>query len=223
MNANREGYEPLFSSKEGLFLLAEELKQPLTAIAQSAEINHDAVITRQARQALQTIDGILIGEQIAHGQRHLTLQPLHVGSVMTDVSRDMQSTIQDRHVRAQLQLKRGLSLIDADRTVLQHLLKSIWGVMLAMTDKASEPEIAFSAKQTRFGVRISLKSPSVDLSGLQVSHFKADSTQPLRQLAGSGADMLVALQLNSLLRSKMTLSKHSISVTLAPSTQLALV
>ncbi len=222
MDKRLEGRGPgLSSSKDSLFLLAQELKHPLTAIAQASELGNSELVRQQAQRALRTLDAIVLGEQVAAGQVGLDLKPLQIGSVMVDVHQQIQPMLKTRSINAEISLRRGLALIDSDRLVVSTILTSLWHVMISAV--GSSTDISFSAKSYKGGVRVSLSSKSAKLSGLNKPRTNLHSSQPIKELASGAGDFLAASQLASLLGTKLTASPKSIGVLLPKSSQLTLV
>ena len=222
MKSRQEGSQPRSTvGVDSLFLLAEELKQPLIAITHASEQHDHEAARLQAERALRTLDAIILGEQLASGQVELDLQPLHIGSVMVDVQQRLAPALKQRSIDAELSLRRGLALIDTDKRVVSSILTSLWQIMLSSVGSAAN--VTFTAKGYKGGIRVAISSPEAQLDGLNAPRISPQSAQPLKDLAGSGGDFLAATQLAELLGTKLTTSKRSIGVLLPKSSQLSLV
>lgn len=215
------------SSKDLLHLLGEELKQPLVAISQVAELQGSSeAIHAHARQALHTIDTILLYQRYASGQLSLQLEPVHVGATMQAVAKTMEPLMRANGCHASIVVMHGLRPVDVDRKLFVSALQSLWQAFLG-TLQGDEAHVVCEAKRTPRGVYVSVHSVNADLSAVHLAQKNNMSAQPITGLAGSSADLLAAQGMFTLLGSKLnkttTKYSHGFGVTLAPSRQLQMV
>lgn len=209
-----------------LQLLGEELKRPLTHIMQLAELgDRDHMIRAQAERALRTIDNVLLYKRLATGQLELQLEPVHVGSIMTDVLQIVRPHMAMSGCRSELAILTTLQPVAADRKVLRHVLIGLWQAFIVGSKNATV--ISCSAKRVTHGVRITLSSDEMAFEGLSLAKVNFKSTQPVLELAGAATDLLVAKNILELSGSKLTISRlkgsNGIGVTLPISRQLQFV
>ncbi len=204
-----------------LALLGEELKQPLVAIAQMAELDESEEIQMQAKRALRTIDNVLLHRRIQTGQTMLQLEPVHVGSTMQAVQQEMKPLLKQQGCRTELHIRSGLQPVDVDRRVLHGMLQSLWQAFgSAIVD---EDTINCSARKTKAGIRVTLTSDSADLKAVHFSKANVYSSQPLTAFAGPAADFLTAKELANILGVRISKTANSIGMTLPVSKQLQMV
>lgn len=204
-----------------LALLGEELKQPLVAIAQIAELQKSEQITEQAKRALRTIDNVLLHRRIQNGQMTLELEPVHVGSEMRDVHESMKQLFWQQGCKTELKIRQSLQPVDVDRRVLRGLLESLWQSFSSSIE--SDELVTCRAQQTTDGIRVTMSSPHAKLQNVHFAKTNARSIQPIAAFAGPAADLLTARELSTLLNAKITKSARSIGVTLPVSKQLQMV
>lgn len=207
-------------------MLGEELKRPLTHISQLAQLGgHDHMIQAQVQGALHTIDSVLLYKRLASGQLELHLEPVHVGSVMSDVMQVVAPQMALNGCRSELDIATALQPVDADRTVLLHALISLQ--MAYITSSKNASLIVCSAKRVPEGVRITLRSDEVPFETLSFEKANLSSSQPMQSLAGAATDLLVARGILDLAGSRLTISRfkdtNGIGVTLPISKQLQFV
>jgi hypothetical protein len=208
-------------SNQLLTLLGEELKQPLVAIAQLAELQSSGDIKIQANKALRTIDNVLLHRSIASGQVALRLEPVHVGSAMESVRQTMQPFMKQQGCRTELRVQKSLQPVDVDKQLLTGVVESLWQAF-ASTLKGPA-DIVCRANKTSRGIRVSLSSASAELGDVHFARTNHTSSQPISAFAGPATDFLTAQQLCHLLGATLTKSANSIGVTLPPSRQLQIV
>ncbi len=215
------------SSKALLHLLGEELKQPLVAITQIAELQGlDEGIYAHAKQALHTLDNVLLYQRYSSGQLSLQLEPVHVGATMHAVAKNMEPLMRINGCHVSIVVKHGLRPVDVDRTLFASALQSLWQAFIGSL-QSGESHVICEAKRTPRGVYVSVHSEQADLSNVTLTQSHKLSIQPITGLAGPSADLLAAQGMFSLLGSKInktaTSYSHGFGVTLAPSRQLQMV
>jgi hypothetical protein len=214
------------SAKELLLLLGEEIKQPLVAIAQLAEIQSGNDIQAHAAKALKTIDNVLLYQRIHSGQTALQLQPVHIGSTIQEVAHSMEPIMKAAGCRTELIIQHGLSPVDADRRLLSSALQSLWQAFLG-TIQTDHAEIICRAKKTPQGVRVSLHSKQASIDDLHFAKSNSASSQPLTGIAGPATDLLTANGMFELLGAELTKSStpslSGIGATLIISKQLQMI
>lgn len=214
-------------SHELLLLLGEELKQPLVAISQLAEMNDGdgSDVKAHAKSALTTIDNILLYQKVASGQTSLKLEPVHVGSTMHEVAHAMQPIMRAAGCRTEIIIQHGLSPVDVDRRLLKSALQSLWQGFLGTVAESSD--VVCRARRTPAGIRLSLHSAGASIDELHFTKSNPTSSQSLSGVAGSGADFLTAQGIFALLGGELNKSSAKklagIGVTLKVSRQLQMI
>lgn len=214
-------------SRELLLLLGEELKQPLVAIAQLAELQAEAgsEMHAHARQALRTIDNILLYQRAHSHQLALRLEPVHLGSAIADVAHELSPLMRAAGCRTELHIQHGLAPVDVDRQLLTSGLQSLWQAFLGTLQASSS--IICQARRTPQGIRLSLHSDGSTLESLHLSSMRRTSMQPVAAVAGPATDLLVAQGIFELLGSGLTKTvsgeRVGLGATLRPSKQLQMV
>ena len=206
-----------------LLLLNEELKQPLIAISQLAEINggDEAVqaISVQSKRALRSIDNIMLYRRICSGQIKLHFEPTHIGETARQVSITMNDMLTQQACTSRLILQNELGVMNADKRIVRAILESLWqGLALA---SSGEDQILCSAKRLQSGIRVSLRLKNDDLSGISMV-LSGNSMQPVKGLAGPSADLIAARELCRVAGLTLTKTGKSIGVTIPFSQQLQL-
>jgi len=209
-----------------LQLLGEELKRPLTHIAQLSQLGgKDHIIHIESQRALRTIDTVLLYKRLATGQLEMKLEPVHVGSVLAEVLHVVKPQMAISGCQSELSINASLHPVSADRTVLLHALVSLWQAYIASAKDATR--INCEAKSVRGGVRITISSDEVAFHSLSFAKANRKSKQPVSELAGAATDLLVARGIFALSGNKLTIShlktSSGIGVTLPISKQLQFV
>ncbi len=214
--------------QELLLLLGEELKQPLVAIAQLAELQAEkgTAVHAHAQKALKTIDNMLLYQRIHTGQTALQLEPVHVGSTIQEVMHTMEPIMRAAGCRTEIVIQHGLRPVDVDRRLFSSALQSLWQAFLG-TVQTENAEIICKASKTPRGIRVSLHSTAAVIGDVRFARPNSASTQPLSGVAGPATDLLTAHNMFTLLGSELTKSFSStttgIGVTLPISAQLQMV
>jgi hypothetical protein len=204
-----------------LSLLGEELKQPLVAIAQLAELQSSQDISIQARRALRTIDNVLLYRRVTSGQIELELEPVHVGSAIQEVQQRMKPLIFQQGCKVELHISNSLQPVDVDRRLLTGVVESLWQAVVAIVP--SQSILQCYAKKTKKGIRVSLGCASATFEDVHFKRANSESSQPLTAFAGPSTDFITAQQLCRLLGAEITKSTQGIGVTFTPSRQLQMV
>ena len=207
-------------------LLGEELRRPLTHIHQLAQLgNRDHMIQAQVQRALRTIDNVLLYKRLATGQLELQLEPVHVGSIMSDVLQLIGPQMALSGCRSELAIHSTLQPVTTDRKVLLHALVGLWQAYIVSAKDATM--ITCGAKRVSGGVRITLSSDGATFEGLSLARANMKSAQPITELAGAATDLLIAKNILKLAGSRLTVSRlhhtNGIGVTLPISKQLQFV
>ena len=209
-----------------LFLLSEELKQPLVSIAQIAELEDGgAMIHAYAQKALRTIDSVLLYHGLSSGQISMKLEPVHVGGTAQAVAEVMGPLMRAQACTAELDIQSSLQTADIDRKLLLSALQSLWQAVLGSLDSPSR--IVCRVQKISKGVRLSVLSPAAQLDNLRLREHSKFSSQPITALAGSSADLLTASSMFELAGARVTKTASKdmkgLGVTLRLSKQLQLV
>ncbi len=218
--------EHQYSNSDVLFMLGEELKKPLTVIKALAETNASSDIQMEARRALRTIDNVLLYQQLSSSQISLDLEPVHVGSTLTQVAANLEPLSLLRGCETEVYIQSGITTVDADANVLKSGIESLWQAMLAMAQRPSP--LNWYVYRSKKGIRIAITNNSVDLSKVKFnSNNFGKSRQPFAGLSGPATDLITASGMFDLLGSKVTKTHrqntNGFAVTLPISPQLALV
>jgi hypothetical protein len=212
-----------------VFMMGEELKKQLTAIKILAE-NESGLnsIGLEARKALRTIDNLLIYQQFSSEQTNLVLEPIHIGSTLTDVAHDLRPLSIEFGCETEVFIQSGISTVDVDSSVLRSGIESLWQAVLGMTEHPSP--LSWHVYRTSQGIRLAVVNNSIDLSKVKLNRsgsHAGKSRQPFAGIAGPATDLVTANGLFDLIGSKVTKvtkeGQHGLAVTLRPSAQLMLV
>lgn len=180
--------------RESFLLLGEELKIPLVSILHEAELGRaSSQVDAHARQALRTIESLLLYQRVCSGQLALNFEPVHVGSTMQEVASKMKPLMHHNNCRLRLDVQHGLHPVNADRRFLEAALLSLWQGFVTTIDEGSE--IVCQARRAKNGVRLSLLSQSTTLETVHFSHINVSSAQPLAHAEGTSLDLMTAQQL----------------------------
>jgi K+-sensing histidine kinase KdpD len=215
-----------FDEDNLVFMMGEELKKPLTAIQALAESNSESQTIRlEARRALRTIDNVLLYQQLAADQLSMQFSPVHIGSTLTNVARDLQPLSIERGCETEVFIQSGIATVDSDPRVLKSGIESLWQAVLGMTERPSP--LVWKVYRAPQGIRIAVINNSVDLSKVHLSKInKTKSKQPFAGIAGPGTDLVAARGIFDLLGSNISKihkeGQHGLAVTLPISKQLAL-
>jgi hypothetical protein len=212
-----------------VFMMGEELKKPLTAIKLLAENSSDShAIGLEARRALRTIDNLLIYQQLSSNQTKLELEPIHIGSTLTDVAHDLKSLSTEFGCETEVFIQSGISTVDVDGSVLRSGIESLWQAVLGMTERPSP--LSWHVYRTSQGIRIAVVNNSLDLSKVNLGKSGMNagkSRQPYAGIAGPATDLVTARGLFNLVGSRVSKvnrqGQQGLAVTLRPSAQLMLV
>lgn len=206
-----------------LYMLGEEVKQPLIAISQLSELKDKGeLINVQAKKALRTIDNILLFNRINSGQTALSLEPVHVGSTIADVAYDMEPLMRQAGCQTEIRIQKSLSPIDVDRQVFRGAVQGLWQALLSTMP--SNSNVRCTAQKTSDGVRLSLTSRDAVVENLSLKNANYNSLQPITAIAGPASDLLAARGMFSVLGGELTKTEGTrlsgFGVTLKTSQQL---
>jgi hypothetical protein len=212
-----------------VFMMGEELKKPLTIIKLLADNNPDnSAIGLEARRALRTVDNLLLFQQLSTDQTSLLLEPVHVGSTLTQVANDLNPLSIEFGCETEVFIQSGITTVDVDSSLLKSGIESLWQAMLGMTEKPSP--LSWHVYKTQSGIRIAVVNNSVDMSKISLKRsgsVAGTSRQPFAGIAGPATDLVTAKGLFNLLGADLAKvikdGKHGLAVTLNASRQLELV
>lgn len=211
-----------YKAKDLLFLLGEEIKQPLVAISQLSEMNGDEGVNIHAKKALRTIDNVMLYQQVNSGQRALKLEPVHVGSAMQEVSVAMQPLMRSSGCRTEMIIQHSLSPVDVDRRLLHGALQSLWQALLGTMHAPAE--VVCRAHRTSKGIRLSMLSVGAQVGSMSLKNTNLNSSQPITSVAGPATDLLTAHGMFNILGGNLTKTSgkklSGFGVTLKTSKQL---
>ncbi len=187
---------------ELLYLLGEQLKNPLVQIAQLSELgDKDQMIHAQAQRALNTIDTVLLYRRFATGQTKLRFEPVHVGSAISQVATLIEPQMQMFGCRAEFDIQQSLGLVDVDRQLLKRALLSLWQAFISTAKDTTI--IRCGAHKTARGIRVTISGNGEGFDVVSLAKVNTKSTQPLTSFAGPAADLLAARGMFSLAGSTM--------------------
>ena len=220
--------ESMFSEDKVVFMLGEELKQPLIAIKSLAENTENTAIQLEAQRALRSIDNLLYYQQVARKQQSLNFTTVHVGEAFTDVARNLRPLSLERGCETEITIQSGIAPVYADPTALRLGIESLWQAIIAMTSKPSP--LNWNMYRNDKLVRIVVINASLDLAKV---HFRKEtprhifSKQPFSSIAGPATDLLTSHGIVTMLGGKVSKVRREgmsgIAITLPISNQLALV
>jgi hypothetical protein len=211
------------------FMLGVELKNPLIALKLAAERAGNETSVRQAEQALRTIDSVMLYQRLQASQQQLALEPIHIGSVMTDVLGTMQTHLDSLGYESEIHMQHGITTVDADKNALRTGLECMLEAMLSAAHRPSP--ITWHVFKAKDGIRISMTNNSVDVAGLTMPSIDQlhGSTQPVQGLAVAATHLVTAQGIFGALGGTMRKVRRSggkmqgFGVTLRASQQMTLV
>lgn len=217
----------VFSDREFVFMLGEELKKPLTAIQALAQTGAaGSTINLEARKALRTIDNVLLYQKLMTDQLSLEIAPVHVGSTLTQIATSMRPLSLEFGCETEVNIQAGLSAVDVDARVLRSGLESLWQAVLGMSSKPSP--MSWHVYRQPNGIRVMLVNNSLDISKVSFARSATfgNSRQPFAGVAGPVTDLIAARGLFDGLGAKLTKTRRDgadgFAVTLNASPQLAM-
>ena len=155
----------------------------------------------------------------------MNLEPVHIGSALTNVSKDLQPLSIEKGCETEVFIQSGLDPIDSDPKILTTGLESLWQAVLGMTMRPSP--IVWKVYRTQQGIRVAVINNSVDLSKVKLFSNEIKSRQPIAGIAGPATDLFTATGIFRALGTNVskihTEGLHGLAVTLPISKQLALV
>jgi light-regulated signal transduction histidine kinase (bacteriophytochrome) len=225
-----EGHEKRFAGHELVFMMGEELKKPLTVIKALSETDNSAhrTIGLEAQKALRTIDNVLTYQRLEAQQQQLNLEPVHVGSTLTNVVHNLSPLSLERGCETEVFIQSSIAPVDAESAALRSGLESLWQAVLGMTSRPSP--MTWRVKRTSKGIQISVVNNSLDLSKVVLTKsagISGHSRQPFSGVAHPATDLVTAVGLFDLIggtvRKTLQKGEAGFSVTLPTSAQLAFV
>jgi hypothetical protein len=167
-------------------------------------------------------------QQFSSEQISLALEPVHVGSTITDVAHELRPLSIEFGCETEVFIQSGMATVDVDRSLLKSGLESLWQAVLGMTERPSP--LSWHVYRTSQGIRIAVVNSSLDLSRVSLSRsgvHAGKTKQPFMGIAGPATDLVTARGLFDIIGcslSKVTKDgQQGLAVTLRPSAQLALV
>ncbi len=216
---------PVYQSlaSELVLLLGEELKYPLVSIAQINELTAaDPRIEAHVQNALRVIDTVLLYKRFASGQLELTVEPVHVGSVITTTANTLKPYMGMVGYRAEIDIQHGLKPVSIDRRLFCAGFVSLWQAFIGSIENGDR--IICSARAADEGhVRLSLLCENNSYTPFTLSRTNTDSSQPISGQSGSAVDILAAQGIFALAGVPITQSRRKnvrgVGVTLPVSRQ----
>ena len=219
--------ETMFSHDKAVFMLGEELKQPLITIKALAESTENTAIQLEAKRALRSIDNLLYYQQVARKQQSLQFTTVHVGDALTDVSHRLQPLSLERGCETEIKIQSGIAPVYADPTALRLAIESLWQAMIAMTQRPSP--LNWHMYKSNNAIRLTVINSSLDLSRVHFSRQNLGNftKQPYSGIAGPATDLLTSNGIFTLLGGQLTKVRKDglpgLAISLPISKQLSLV
>lgn len=219
--------------------VAEQLKTPLAVIARQAELEaltgnpalvDTAVIRTQATTALTLVESYLLGLQLLHEQRELTLEPVSVSSMLVDVAHELEAFAKQYGTRLELRIAGKYGPVMAHARGLRSALLSL-GYALLEGYPLENKSLTLAVHRTPHGIVTGLYGDYEQLSSQQwrqALRMQGQARQPFRSLtSGSGAGIFVAQTILQAMTTTLRVGKHSnqqgLATTLQSSQQLQFV
>lgn len=231
-SSDNERYKTLGDEHDAVFMMGEELKKPLTVIKALAESGHEnkqsRTIILESQKALRTIDNMLFFKRIDRNQTALELGPVHVGSTLVHVARDLQPLALEHGCETEVFIQSGIESISSHPGALTSSIESLWQAVISMTEKPSA--MTWHVARSKSGIQITLTNSSIDLSHVSLrknNDAVGVSSQPYKGISGSATDLALASKLLAMLGGQLRKTKKQgisgFTVTLPISEQLAFV
>lgn len=196
--------ETMFSHEKAVFMLGEELKQPLIAIKVLAENSENVAIQLEAKRALRSIDNLLYYQQLSRRQQSLQFTTVHVGDAFTDVSHYLQPLSLERGCETEIKIQSGVGPVYADPTALRLAIESLWQAVITMTQKPSP--LNWHMYKSNNSVRLIVINSSLDLTKVRFSSqsVRNFTKQPYSGIAGPATDLLTSNGIFTMLGGQLT-------------------
>lgn len=208
-------------------LLGEELKYPLVHIDLLNELScRDPRIHAHVQDALRVIDTVLLYKRFASGQLQLQLEPVHVGSVITQATDTLKSHMEMIGYRSVVDIQHGLKPVSIDRRLFTAGFVSLLQSFVGSVENGEE--IICSAYASNIDhVRLSLLCKNDSFTPFSLRQTNVQSTQPVSGRSGPAVDLLAAQGMFALAGVHITHSRHKklrgVGITLPVSRQTRLV
>jgi hypothetical protein len=129
--------------KKILQIVTEEFKLPLMQIAQNAELGYmsaepnDAIeyfktIEKNAGSAMRLLDSYLLGIELSGLQADLPLEPVSLGSILTDSAHQLNSNARQYNVNIELQISNKQPLVMGNVDALKSAFISLGNTFLSI-------------------------------------------------------------------------------------------
>lgn len=210
-----------------LSVLGEELKRPLTSLHQLMQAGsyRSEDVQPIIKQALTTIDNVLLYKRLQSGQTQLEFEPVHIGSTVAEVAYQVEPLMRAFRCQAEFRIQHGLGTVHMDRNVLESAFLSLWQGFLHLVEENTS--VLCTVRRVKKGVRLTLTSDAVDLSEVSLAQVNTNSSQPQAGVSGPAADLITAQGMFELLGVQLTKTtgkkQSGLGVTLLLSKQLQMV
>lgn len=227
-------------SQELVLSVAEQLKNPLTQIARSAELaalrgtSNNLEIQAIADAALKLIDSYVLGVRLTlEDNRSLDTEPVSVSSVLYDTGQQLDALAKAYGVSLELNISGKYGPVLAHRQGLQAALTSLGYALIEAMPAAgsSQLRLQLATHRCRYGIVAGLYTDMEQLSTealRQGRRLHGRVRQPLTQLSHtSGAGVFVADAILQAMHSSLNISRHhrlyGLGAILKPNPQMQLV
>lgn len=220
--------------------LAEQIKLPLTQVANAAELINEAdpnaiaankqSILEISRAAMRLIDGFLLNVSLQE-QSKLDLEPVPLSSLLYDTAQVLDPYAKLHGCELELDIRGKYVPVMGNFEVLKSALVNLGYSFINSTKQPGRSTLTLALRRTSSGINAGIFSDSSQVSSKLLSRakqFRGLAHQPLPEFAGdSAAGVFVADSLVEHLGSSIKVSKlngmSGLSATLMPSRQLSLV
>jgi hypothetical protein len=218
--------------------IAEQLKQPLMAIARQAELSSFtgsvqpqalADIGVHAATGLHLVDGYLLGMRLLDEQAQLELEPVSISSLLTETAHELSGLAKQYDTSLELHIAGRYAPVMAHRQGLKAVLMSL-GCALLEGGTSESKQLTLAVHRTPHGIVTGLYGAFVSLSTdewRKALALQGIASQPMRSLGGSAAGLFVAETILQAMEARLRVGRHlnmqGLATTLQSSQQLSLV
>jgi hypothetical protein len=219
--------------------VADQLKQPLTAIARQAELGQLtgdsslvdlSAVRTHATAALTLVDCYLLGLQLVRDQASLALEPVSVSSTLVEIAHELDGFARQYGTTLELRIAGKYEPVMAHRTGLKSALLAL-GYALLEGYPLKGGHLTLAVHRTPHGIVTGLYGNYEQLSAAhwrKALELHGKAPQPFSALcAGNGAGLFVAEAILQAMSTRLRVGKHQnqqgLATTLQASQQLSIV
>jgi len=181
--------------------ITEELKLPLLQIARKAELGYmvgkpkEAAeylykIEQNANSAIRLIDSYLLGLELADSQQSLALEPVSLGSVLSEAAHQLSPSAKQNNVELELRITNRQPLVMGHAGALQTAILSLGSMLILAQPKSSKRSITLATFPKTDAMQIGIfgKQEAVSIKEWERSQdLYGRSRQPISALSPSNA------------------------------------